>query len=45
MRKGAQSEARKQGVELQTFAGKTDGDNESQVQAVENLISYGAKAS
>jgi fructose transport system substrate-binding protein len=43
MRKGAQSEARKQGVELQTFAGKTDGDNESQVQAVENLMSYGAK--
>src|SRR3954468_24150371 len=43
MKKGAQSEARKQGLELQTFAGKTDGDNESQVQAIENLISYGAK--
>jgi fructose transport system substrate-binding protein len=43
MREGAQAEAKKQGVELQTFAGKQDGDNESQVQAVENLISAGAK--
>ena len=43
MTKGAQSEARKQGLELQTFAGKQDGDNESQVQAIENLMSYGAK--
>jgi fructose transport system substrate-binding protein len=43
MREGAQEEAKKQGVELQTFAGKQDGDNESQVQAVENLISAGAK--
>ncbi|WP_030441028.1 sugar ABC transporter substrate-binding protein [Actinoplanes subtropicus] len=43
MKKGAQSEAKKQGVELQTFAGKQDGDNESQVQAIENLMSYGAK--
>ena len=43
MKKGAQSEAKKQGLELQTFAGKQDGDNESQVQAIENLMSYGAK--
>src|SRR3954454_22777180 len=43
MKKGAQSEARKQGLELQTFAGKQDGDNESQVQAIENLMSFGAK--
>jgi fructose transport system substrate-binding protein len=43
MKKGAQSEAKKQGLELQTFAGKIDGDNESQVQAIENLMSYGAK--
>jgi fructose transport system substrate-binding protein len=43
MREGAQEEAKKQGVELQSFAGKQDGDNESQVQAVENLISAGAK--
>jgi fructose transport system substrate-binding protein len=43
MKAGAQAEAKKQGVELQTFAGKQDGDNESQVQAIENLISSGAK--
>ena len=40
---GAQSEAKAQGVDLQTFAGKQDGDNETQVQAIENLISAGAK--
>lgn len=43
MKKGAQSEAKKQNLDLQTFAGKVDGDNESQVQAIENLMSYGAK--
>lgn len=43
MKKGAQIEAKKQGLELQTFAGKQDGDNESQVQAIENLMSFGAK--
>jgi fructose transport system substrate-binding protein len=43
MKAGAQAEAKKQGVELQTFAGKQDGDNESQVQAIENLMSSGAK--
>jgi len=43
MRKGAQSAAESQGVELQSFAGKQDGDNEAQVQAIENLISAGAK--
>jgi fructose transport system substrate-binding protein len=43
MKAGAQDAAKQQGVELQTFAGKQDGDNESQVQAVENLISAGAK--
>src|SRR3954465_6173999 len=43
MKKGAQIEAKKQGLELQTFAGKQDGDNEAQVQAIENLISAGAK--
>ena len=30
-------------MELQCFAGKQDGDNEAQVQAIENLISAGAK--
>jgi fructose transport system substrate-binding protein len=43
MKAGAQQAAGQQGVSLQTFAGKQDGDNESQVQAVENLISAGAK--
>ncbi|HEY0530895.1 MAG TPA: substrate-binding domain-containing protein, partial [Actinoplanes sp.] len=43
MKKGAQAEAKAEGVDLQTFAGKVDGDNESQVQAIETLMSYGAK--
>jgi fructose transport system substrate-binding protein len=43
MKEGANSEAQKEDAELQSFAGKKDGDNESQVAAVENLISAGAK--
>jgi fructose transport system substrate-binding protein len=43
MKEGAQSEAQQLGAEVQSFAGKKDGDNESQVQAVENLIAAGAK--
>jgi fructose transport system substrate-binding protein len=43
MKEGAQQAAAQQGVDLQTFAGKQDGDNEAQVQAIENLISAGAK--
>ncbi|MBU2667483.1 substrate-binding domain-containing protein [Actinoplanes bogorensis] len=43
MKEGAQAAAKAQGVTLQTFAGKQDGDNEAQVQAIENLISAGAK--
>jgi fructose transport system substrate-binding protein len=43
MKEGANAEAAKQGAEVQSFAGKKDGDNESQVAAVENLISAGAK--
>ena len=43
MKEGAQQAAQQQGVQLQSFAGKQDGDNESQVQAIENLISAGAK--
>ncbi|HWS35689.1 MAG TPA: sugar ABC transporter substrate-binding protein [Actinoplanes sp.] len=43
MKEGAQQAAGQQGIELQTFAGKQDGDNEAQVQAIENLISAGAK--
>jgi fructose transport system substrate-binding protein len=42
MKEGAQAAATQQGVELQSFAGKQDGDNESQVQAIESLISAGA---
>jgi fructose transport system substrate-binding protein len=43
MKEGAQAKAEELGVELQTAAGKKDGDNETQVQAVENLIAAGAK--
>lgn len=43
MKEGAQDAAGKQGLELQSFAGKQDGDNEAQVQAIESLISAGAK--
>ena len=43
MKEGATKAADTQGVTLQSFAGKSDGDNEAQVQAIENLISAGAK--
>ena len=43
MKEGASKAATEQGVTLQTFAGKKDGDNEAQVQAIESLISAGAK--
>ena len=43
MKEGARSEASKLGLDLQSFAGKKDGDNESQVAAVESLIGAGAK--
>jgi fructose transport system substrate-binding protein len=43
MKKGAQSSAGTAGVDLQTFSGKVDGDNEAQVLAIENLISFGAE--
>ena len=43
MKEGAQQAANTAGVELQSYAGKMDGDNESQVQAIETLISRGAK--
>ena len=43
MKQGASAEAAKLGINLQSFAGKKDGDNESQVAAVENLIASGAK--
>jgi len=43
MKEGAQAKAKSLGADLQSFAGKKDGDNESQVAAVESLISAGAK--
>jgi fructose transport system substrate-binding protein len=43
MKEGAQQAADAAGLTLQSFAGKKDGDNEAQVQAIENLISAGAK--
>ena len=43
MKEGAEQAAQAAGVQLQSFAGKADGDNEAQVQAIENLISAGAK--
>ena len=43
MKEGANSAAKELGADVQSFAGEKDGDNETQVQAVENLISLGAK--
>jgi fructose transport system substrate-binding protein len=43
MKEGAQSQASELGAEVQSFAGKKDGDNESQVAAIESLIGAGAK--
>lgn len=43
MREGAEAKAKELGMDLRTFAGRYDGDNESQVQAIENLIASGAK--
>ena len=43
MREGAETKAKELGIELRSFAGKYDGDNDSQVAAIENLISAGAK--
>jgi fructose transport system substrate-binding protein len=43
MKEGARSKASEVGAEVQSFAGKKDGDNESQVAAIESLIGAGAK--
>ena len=43
MKEGAEAKAKELGVKLQSFAGKFDGDNDTQVAAIENLISAGAK--
>lgn len=43
MKEGAKAEAQKLGVSLKTYAGKYDGDNESQVNAIEACMASGAK--
>jgi fructose transport system substrate-binding protein len=43
MKEGAQQAATQAGLNLQSFAGKQDGDNEAQVQAIESLMTAGAK--
>jgi fructose transport system substrate-binding protein len=42
MKEGAEAQADELGIELQSFAGEEDGDNQSQVDAVDNLIAAGA---
>ena len=44
MRDAAQAEAQKMGAELTAAAGTADGDNDSQVTAVQNMIASGVKA-
>jgi fructose transport system substrate-binding protein len=43
MKQGAQKAAAKYGVKLMTAAGKYDGDNASQVTAIQNMMAAGAK--
>lgn len=43
MKEGAEAKAAELGVELKSFAGKVDGDHETQVQAIETCIADGAK--
>ncbi|MBA5776052.1 sugar ABC transporter substrate-binding protein [Stappia sp. F7233] len=43
MKEGAAAKAGELGIELQTYAGKIDGDHETQVQAIETCIASGAK--
>jgi fructose transport system substrate-binding protein len=43
MKEGAEAEAKAKGLELRSFAGRYDGDNESEVNAIESLIAAGAK--
>ncbi|WP_116138552.1 sugar ABC transporter substrate-binding protein [Trinickia diaoshuihuensis] len=44
MKQGAQGAAQKDGAKLLTAAGRFDGDNSSQVTALENMTTAGAKA-
>ena len=43
MKEGATAKAKEIGVDLKTYAGKIDGDSESQVAAIESCIADGAK--
>jgi len=43
MREGAEAKAAELGITLNSYAGKVDGDNETQVAAVETCIANGAK--
>src|SRR6202011_5719993 len=43
MKEGADKEATAKGAKLMTAAGKFDGDNASQVTAIENMVTAGAK--
>ncbi|WP_407048445.1 sugar ABC transporter substrate-binding protein [Methyloraptor flagellatus] len=43
MKEGATAKAKELGVELKAYAGKIDGDSESQVAAIESCIADGAK--
>ena len=43
MKEGAEAKAKELGVELKSYAGKVDGDHDSQVAAVESCIADGAK--
>ncbi|MFG6191977.1 sugar ABC transporter substrate-binding protein [Nonomuraea sp. JJY05] len=43
MKEGAQKSAQANGMELMTAAGKFDGDNASQITAVENMVAAGVK--
>ena len=43
MKEGANAKADELGIELSTYAGKVDGDHETQVQAIETCIASGAK--
>jgi fructose transport system substrate-binding protein len=43
MREGATAKAEEMGITLNSYAGKVDGDHETQVQAIETCIANGAK--
>jgi len=43
MKEGATAKAKELGIELKSFAGKVDGDHETQVAAIETCIADGAK--